>query len=250
MHYRYIDWDDLQTELKTVNQKLVKITAKKHLGFTGVAFIVFNSPQDALEVLKKTQSNNYLTRIFEKIQSHKITWERAPEPSDIFWENLGQTFMTRFKKLVKSIVHTLLVLLVGYILLLPFENINNDLEDAIDDNKEKEEPVLWARTGSYITIFILTIIKELQSGRMTKISMSEGHETQTMVQISEAIKLTILKFLNDSFILMSLHSSSDDWFEEDGLISEVLILIVIMTFEVPIKALINKKKISKMVTLM
>jgi hypothetical protein len=80
---------------------------------------------------------------------------------------------------------------------------------------------------------------------MTKISLSEGHETQTMVQISEAIKLTILKFLNDSFILMSLHASSDDWFEDDGLITEVVILIVVMTFEVPIKSLINKKKILK-----
>jgi hypothetical protein len=69
--------------------------------------------------------------------------------------------MTRLKKLIKSILHTMLVLLVGYILLLPFENINNDLEDEIDDKSEKKKPLFWARTGSYVTIFILTIIKEL-----------------------------------------------------------------------------------------
>ena len=86
-----------------------------------------------------------------------------------------------------------------------------------------------ARIGSFITILILTIIKELQSSRMTKISLSESHETQTMVKISEAIKLTLLKFLNDSFILMNLHSKSADWLEEDGLITEVVILIVLMT---------------------
>ena len=65
--------------------------------FTGIVFIVFQNPQDCLRV---TANNNwfpmtkFIVRTFFPCcapDTWRFVFERAPEPSDIYWENMGVT---------------------------------------------------------------------------------------------------------------------------------------------------------------
>ena len=75
--------------------------AEQRESFTGIVFVVLSTPQDQLKVLEKQDS-----AVFGKFKrtlfgccygSNESKWifERAPEPTDINWENLKHGTMTR-----------------------------------------------------------------------------------------------------------------------------------------------------------
>ena len=96
---------------------------KQRKSFTGIVFIVFQNPQDCL---KATANNNWfpITKMIARTffpcctpDSWKFLLERAPEPSDIYWENMGVSSIQRIFKSMISFVLTALLMVgcVGFI---------------------------------------------------------------------------------------------------------------------------------------
>jgi hypothetical protein len=87
--------------------------------FTGVVFIVFESPSDCITI-RRNQKLPILKYIFGSIfyacKNHSMTWyfERAPEPTDIYWENLGTSTLKRIFKTTISYILSLLLLAIGF----------------------------------------------------------------------------------------------------------------------------------------
>ena len=103
-------------------------------------------------------------------------------------------------------------MLLCFGVLFVFEYIKNALEDNLEeqgikkklgaDLKEKAKSAAWV--GSWMTVVALFWINEMLSGKMNKLSLQEGHHTQTKMFISEALKMTTAKFINGSLILVAL----------------------------------------------
>ena len=87
--------------------------------FTGVAIIVFKTQKAQKDILKQQMKNKVIS-FFKKIlclwfcdgDSNKLVYERAPEPTDIFWENLHVTQNQRSIRIGTVFLATL-ALIVG-----------------------------------------------------------------------------------------------------------------------------------------
>mmetsp|Transcript_17892 Transcript_17892/g.30408 ORF Transcript_17892/g.30408 Transcript_17892/m.30408 type:complete len:145 (+) Transcript_17892:1292-1726(+) len=88
--------------------------------FTGIVFVVFKKPSDCLKVLVH-QNDGIFIRIFKILFSCLISnensfiWERAPEPTDIFWENLNVSVFKRVFKNVFSYFVTFLLICLCFL---------------------------------------------------------------------------------------------------------------------------------------
>ena len=87
--------------------------------FTGVAIIVFKTQKAQKDILKQQMKNKVIS-FFKKLlciwccdeDSNKLVYERAPEPTDIFWENLHVTQNQRSVRIGTVFLATL-ALIVG-----------------------------------------------------------------------------------------------------------------------------------------
>jgi len=63
-----------------------------------------------------------------------------------------------------------------------------------------------------------------------RFSMYESHETNTKLNVSVAFKLTIIRFLNSTIVLVGVNRDTSKMFDGGGLVYEATILIIIMCF--------------------
>ena len=91
--------------------------------FTGIVFIIFKNPQECLRVLQANSTfpvTKFIMRTFFSCclpRRWKYVFERAPEPTDIYWENMGVTTLERICKSMASFVLTAILMgaTVGFI---------------------------------------------------------------------------------------------------------------------------------------
>lgn len=69
--------------------------------------------------------------------------------------------------------------------------------------------------------FVLFIIMELLGGKMSLLSVQERHETYTKMFISEATKVTLVKFTIGAVFLIYQAPDPKEWYENENLVSEV-----------------------------
>jgi hypothetical protein len=76
-----------------------------------VAIVVVQSQFDQISIL-----NNENRGIFSKLlwcfedEASKLKFERAPEPTDVYWENLNVTSTKRFCRIAATYLATILVI--------------------------------------------------------------------------------------------------------------------------------------------
>lgn len=206
--------------------------------FTGIVFIVFKQPTAVLQVL---QANNFfpffkfLVRTFccKAIlpKSWVFTFERAPEPSDIYWENMGITTLQRICKSMLSFILTAILLggCLGFIY-----GIKEAQQGHVEANEDKED-MSFKDQGVAIFISVLasmsvTFVNVALKFVIRRFSLNEGHETLTKLNVSVAIKLTIARFLNSSVILILTNDNPKEWFQGGNLVYDASLLIAIMAF--------------------
>ena len=62
----------------------------------------------------------------------------------------------------------------------------------------------------------------------------EKHETYTSYNLSVALKLTIGRFVNTSIVPIIVNISSDRWFTNGGLVSDIFYIMLSISFLDPI----------------
>ena len=117
------------TELKIKRKEMEKsmVKGKDKSKFIGVAFVTFSTQTDA-EICQSKLGYSSLQIFKEKLRTccckgkpklkpfrgSYLTIERAPEPSDIYWENLNVPLFERFKKTLVTFIMTAAVLAVCF----------------------------------------------------------------------------------------------------------------------------------------
>jgi len=117
---RSCDPTEIDQELADIKERLDELDAQaskesaedQEETFTGVVFVVLDKPNECSKVLAE-QDAAYCLKFFKNICScfclgtKSWTWERAPEPTDIFWENMNVHFCKRVLNSMLSWVLTL-----------------------------------------------------------------------------------------------------------------------------------------------
>lgn len=127
---------------------------------------------------------------------------RAPEPTDIFWENLNLKFSRRCKWQFITYLLTLIVLLIAFGINIGIFYIKIELQKVGDEEKGgTSSGVYWLVRILTISVSLFTAFVNAILGRIIRyFSSQEKHPTYSAYHMSVAIKLSIAMFLNTGII--------------------------------------------------
>jgi len=193
--------------------KASKENTSEHFG--GAAFITFNTIKQQEEYLSKLPSNffDYLINFFKNLfyifcscctkkdslnyYKRHITFEAAPEPEDVIFENLQTKPLWRIINTIIVYFISIIICGVSFIAIIYL----NKLQVKIDKDKENRttHTVLLYVISFGITgvTSVIDIILEIVLEKLTK---WEKQTTWTNFYLSYSIKLTLFSFLNSAVI--------------------------------------------------
>jgi hypothetical protein len=116
----------------------------------------------------KKESDNQVVR---KFKDKNIVAEIAPEPSDIFWENLGVKFSVRLKKLAMTWLITILALAVSFAISFGINSAQKSIYDDYKDGTQSSQDLWELRIFSIFKGFVIVFIN-MVLGRLVRIFAS------------------------------------------------------------------------------
>lgn len=198
-------------------------------------------PSDCLKILAN-QDGVYWGRfkrfLFSCCMSKESCWhfERAPEPSDIYWENLQiSTFARLFAGLISMALTVVQILFcVGIIAGIKQwqDSEQSRIREIYRSGGKKMSLYDTAKLNgiSALSAGFIFVINFLLKFSMRALSRREMHETQTKTNVSVALKLTIARFFNSALVLVIVNGKAEDWYNNGNLVWDATILLVLLAF--------------------
>ncbi|CAI2368266.1 unnamed protein product [Moneuplotes crassus] len=207
-----------QEEQKEVIESMGKLKDSKY--FSGKTFVVLNKQTEATKILEYFEttliSRAYSEVLFacKKINQNirKINWDenliyvkRAPEPEDIYWENLNVSTKIRFCKIFITTVVTVICLFISFCINIAIKSYSKSLFDKNSDTcsysqSSSREDNRMLKISSFTISSLVIFVNLLLCKIVRTLSYYERHETHTKYHLSVAIKLTIAMFANTVLI--------------------------------------------------
>ena len=203
-------------QIENEMNELIKASKEKTSEyFGGAAFITFNTIKQQEDYLSRLPKNffDYLINFFKNLfyifcscctkkntlNSYKrhITFEAAPEPEDVIFENLETKPFWR-------IINTFIVYIVSIIICgVSFVAVIflNKLQRDIDKNKEnKTTHTVLLYVVSFGITGVTSIIDLILEIVLEKLTRWEKQPTWTNYYLSYSLKLTLFSFLNSAVL--------------------------------------------------
>ena len=177
-------------------------------------------------------------------KSRSWVFQRAPEPTDIFWENMNVHVCKRIFNYIVSFIVTIIIMGLCFAFIQAVKSFKNKEDDDFKQRKKDDKDdismyetgvakiISWSASGAVV------IVNEALLFVMRRITLAEEHDTMTHRNVSVALKLTIGRFLNSSLVLVFVNNDPKKWFQEGDLAYDATLLIGIMMFMPPFKMLI------------
>lgn len=158
----------------------------------------------------------------------KYVFERAPEPTDVYWENLNVSYWNRVGRVIMTYIAT--VLLIGICFAIIY---------GINVAKERAHDLEGVDSGllrglSILCSIIITIVNNALRTVVRQLSIKEQHETYTAYNLSVAFKLTLARFVNTSIVPIIVNVATNRWFVDGGLVSDFFYIMLSISFLDPI----------------
>ena len=240
---RTLDKQDLERKLEKLTQKLVKIEEKyaspdqKSSLALGEVFVTFQTQGDVTAVIENLSGDTitrFLRRLFGSgsfdsllFERRPLNGKRAPEPSDIIWENLGAGFLKKWLLRCMTTFVTILILCICFAMIYGCTIYRQDINDTYtrsetqtfsDLSKNRMASILPALGVIAINFVLARLIRLFSS--FEKITTFTGYNT------SVAVKLTIAQCINTALIAIIVSPDSDDWFTPYGLVVNMTYIFI------------------------
>ena len=140
-------------------------------------------------------SHSWIKRL---LHSDKKMAERAPEPVDIIWENMGIEHSKKNKVRLISIILSALVIIVSFVILLGLSTLNKEVS--------KNSKTLLAQFLSIISSLFILIINSIMADLFLSLSKYERNSTYQAYFTKFTMKLSIvncLKLINTKSTLIN-----------------------------------------------
>lgn len=186
--------------------------------------MVLNSQDDSLLLYTlKLLWRNFCCCFVSKDSASNFQFAKAPEPSDVYWENMNITFIRRFKVTLVTYLGTSLVIGLCLLLSWGFSTLKDEMNEKLEDAEAKGTSV---GRGEWVGIRIVTTISSLVvliTNKallivVRKLSLKERHLTLTNYNLSVATKLTAARFINTALVPFFVNWFVEDWFKQGGLV--------------------------------
>lgn len=157
---------------------------------------------------------------------------RAAEPTDIFWENMALNSRKRLKR--KLITYSVSILLLGivFFVTLLLDLFINFLEDETNGGSNILVLLIWALTfGNSILVAVINLILRAV---MRKLTAKERNKTYTDYNVDVSFKLFFTMFANTAIIPLVTKPSKNNWFGVNGLVVDVYLNLILVSFVNPL----------------
>lgn len=204
---------------------------RSQLRFTGTAFIVFQTPEQAKQI-RKQMSVDWLKRIkiyLKKIfclsnkelykNSYFLDVRRAPEPNDIIWENLDVPRSKKLFYICLTNIATFVLLLISFSLVLGVSYYQSYLQ-------KKELSFVAKQAVNMMGAVLITLINHTMHDVIEKFTKYERPSTYTNFDSSLAQKKVMALFLNTSIIYILVSWSYDNFAGKNGLVDSLFYIFL------------------------
>jgi hypothetical protein len=175
-----------------------------------------------------------LSRVFGCCGSkYNLTYERAPEPSDVYWENLAVGSFSRFIRVVGTYFGTFILIGICFGILWGINIAKTDLD------KRDDIPVGALRFLSFLCSFVIIITNISLRVIVRTLSVKEAHETYTSYNLSVAFKLALVRFVNTAIVPTVVNAAHSRWFPDGGLVNDYFSIMISVSFIDPVLYVID-----------
>ena len=149
---------DIQQEIRDTEEKMVQYSKNLEPGserrlFIGVAIVVVKTQKEQSLVVK-SQQFGFLETLTCKDATNKsnFDFERAPEPSDVYWENLNVSSSERTFKVALTFIATILVIAACFGVIYGL----NVSKKVLNEGDNSDQGLI--RALSFICSFVIIIV--------------------------------------------------------------------------------------------
>lgn len=165
--------------------------------------------------------------------SSQFTIERAPEPSDVYWENLSLTSFQRFLRVAATYFATFIIIGICFAIIWGINVGKTNLEKNGGKNSGA------VRFLSFVCSFVIIITNTSLRTVVRSLSLKEQHETYTAYNLSVAFKLAIVRFVNTAIVPTVVNYYHGRWFVDGGLVSDYFSIMISVSFTDPVLYLVD-----------
>ena len=202
--------------------------------FLGVAIVVLETQAMQNIVLKAKNSSrilSFLSKIFCCCcgeSAANFTFERAPEPSDVYWENLRITPTSRFFRVACTYFATFIIIGICFGIIWGINIANTDLSKRTDISPGA------IKFLSFLCSFVIIITNTSLKTIVRVFSVRERQETLTAYNLSVAFKLALCRFINTAIVPTVVNSEFTRWFPDGGLVTDYFSIMISVAFVDPL----------------
>jgi hypothetical protein len=249
---------ELQQQLKNHEEGFQPGQGKELLN--GQAFVTFKTQEEARMVRYKWEGEwqdlfwNRVFSCFKKakdypdFKGHQIKVHRAPEPNDIYWENLGYGFKTRFKNACLTYAVTFTCLCASFGVIFGTSLYQGKINKSYrDDNDPSKIDLLIITSFSILPSLGVVVINVALGQIIRRTSSYEKHHTLTSYHTTVAVKLTIAQCVNTALIALIVNYDPEtQWFVPGGLATDMTYILMTNAFVQPFSYLLSPEYMLKL----
>ena len=209
-------------KLKKEQKALSKSLSDK---LTPVAFVTVQAQVQARKMSKEWDISRLwrFLRLFKSKKSlnlfkgKQITVGIAPDPSDVYWENLSVDSLTKLYRRVITFIVAVISIFITFISLYYINNYQKS-ESQVNGVANPTRARLISTFSSLLVVFINILLTKL----MKTYTEKEMHHTWSTFNLSLANKLVMGMFLNSTIIpLVVNYDYTTMWFTTGGLANNI-----------------------------
>lgn len=152
---------------------------------------------------------------------------RAPEPTDVYWDNLNVSLERRITRKFVTLLANVVVLLFSFMILFSVSSLQSDLLNEGGDT--------GVRILSLIISFLIMFLNFLLGRIVRWFAEYEKHHTITESTIAMTNKLIVAMTLNTVLMPLLINFDPEEqWFVSGGLVADVFWILIVNSFILPI----------------
>lgn len=225
--------EEMESNLQTSKSELSKKQEVfcTQLKFTGTAFIVFQTPEQAKQ-MRKQMSVGWIARIkiyLKKLvclnnkelykNSYFLDVRRAPEPNDIIWENLDVPKSKKLFYIFLTNIATGVLLLFSFAMVLGISYLQSYFQ-------KKQLTFFQKQVVNMMGAVLITLINHTMHDVIEKFTKYEKPSTYTNFDSSLAQKKVMALFLNTSIIYILVSWAFDSFAGKNGLVENLFYIFL------------------------
>lgn len=162
-----------------------------------------------------------------------FTYERAPEPTDVYWENLNVPILERIFRIFLTYFATFILILICFWIIygLNVAKVNLKKKEEANEGSINKNSL---RFLSFLCAFVIIAINKMLNTVVRNLSVKEKQETYTAYNLSVAFKLALARFINTAIVPVIINQATDRWFVDGGLVSDIFSIMISIAFVDPI----------------